>query len=108
MTGVQTCALPISFIAQDPILIAREVLGYGSFPGRWGWSRLLSSVTGLTPAYWAIVRVSAYALLAWIFYLSFKLSQTKTPLLLQISLVPFLFLSFTPSWGTNYMSWLDP
>jgi hypothetical protein len=105
---VTAVILAMPFVAQDPILIGREVLGYGGFAGRWGWSRLLVSIIGLTDTFLLISRLAAYALLAWIFYLSFKLNRAKTPLLTSLSLIPFMFLSFTPSWGTNYMSWLDP
>jgi hypothetical protein len=32
----------------------------------------------------------------------------KPPLSFQLGFTAFLFLAFTPAWGTNYMPWLDP
>ena len=99
-------ALP--YIVQEPALIAREVLGYRSFPGRWGWSRALFSQTGPSALFWFTTRLAAYLLIAYIWYFTFKMWRKRVPIYTQLSAISFLLIAFTPSWGTNYMSWLDP
>jgi hypothetical protein len=101
-------ALALPFIAQDPLIIIREVLGYGSFPGRWGWTRALFVFIGRSNFFFLASRIGGYLLLAYLWYLSFKMGRNRIPLFLQLGLIGFLLMAFTPSWGTNYMSWLDP
>lgn len=110
LCGVVVTALILSlpFIAQDPVSIAREVLGYGSFPGRWGWTRPLFDLIGPVDGFWIAARIGAYLLIAYVWYLSFRMNMERVPLIVQLGLISFMFLAFTPSWGTNYMSWLDP
>ena len=100
--------LSLPFIVQDPVTIVKQVLGYGSFPGRWGWSRALFSQIGPSRVFWLVSRLSAYLLLAYIWYLSFKMGRKRVPLFKQLGVIAFVLIAFTPSWGTNYMSWLDP
>lgn len=100
--------LSLPFILQDPVTIARQVLGYGSFPGRWGWTRALYDLIGPSDAFWIAARSGAYLLIAYLWYLSFRMNGRRVPLIMQLGLISFMFLAFTPSWGTNYMSWLDP
>jgi len=102
------CLLALPYIAQAPTMIAKQVLGYGSFPGRWGWSRLLFAWIGPSNLFWSTTRISAYLLLAYIWYLSFKMNRKGIPIYTQLTAAFFVLMSFTPSWGTNYMSWLDP
>jgi hypothetical protein len=102
------CVLALPFLAQDPVTIVKEVLGYGSFPGRWGWTRALFGLIGPSKAFWLVARLSAYLLLAYIWYLSFKMGRKRVPLFKQLGVIVFVLMAFTPSWGTNYMSWLDP
>jgi hypothetical protein len=106
--GAIGLVLALPFIAQDPLVIIREVLGYGSFPGRWGWTRALFVVVGLSQLFWLASRIGAYLLLVYLWYLSFKLCRKRIPLFMQLGLLCFLLIALTPSWGTNYMSWLDP
>ncbi len=100
--------LALPFIAQDPLTIVKQVLGYGSFPGRWGWTRALFGLIGPAKAFWVVARVSAYLLLIYIWYLSFKMGRKGVPLFKQLGVIVFVLMAFTPSWGTNYMGWLDP
>jgi hypothetical protein len=102
------CVFSLPFIVQDPETIVRQVLGYGSFPGRWGWTRALFAQIGPSNVFWLVARLSAYLLLAYIWYLSFKMGQKRVPLFKQLGVISFVLIAFTPSWGTNYMSWLDP
>jgi len=100
--------LAVPFIAQEPLVILREVLGYGSFPGRWGWTRALFELIGPSRTFWIVSRIGAYVLIAYLWYLSIKMNRKSVLLVVQLGLISFMFLAFTPSWGTNYMSWLDP
>lgn len=100
--------LSLPFLLQDPVIIARQVLGYGSFPGRWGWTRALFAQIGPSRVFWLVARLSAYLLLGYIWYLSFKMGRRRVPIFKQLGVIAFALIAFTPSWGTNYMSWLDP
>jgi hypothetical protein len=96
----------LPFLFQDPAAIARGVLGYGGFTGRWGLSRALFATLGPSNTYQILSRLSAYLLLLYVFYLSWR--AKGQPVIAQLGLVAFTFLAFTPAWGTNYMAWLDP
>lgn len=99
----------IPFLYESPILVAREVLGYRGFPGRWGWTAALYSSMGPGDLFRLITRIAAYVLLGVIAYFAVRMNRgTKPPLSFQLGFTAFLFLAFTPAWGTNYMSWLDP
>jgi hypothetical protein len=96
----------LPFLLQEPVAIGKGVIGYAGFSGRWGLSRALFGLLGPSSTYELITRVSAYLLLLYIFYLSWKTKHH--PLTIQLGLIVFTFLAFTPAWGTNYMPWLDP
>jgi len=97
------------FFFESPILIAREILGYRGFPGRWGWTLALFSFIGSGDVFRLITRIGAYVLLAVIAYYAVRMNRrTKPPISFQLGFTAFLFLAFTPAWGTNYMPWLDP
>ena len=99
----------VPFLFESPILIAREVLGYRGFPGRWGWTPALFSFTGQGDVFRLITRIAAYVLLGVIAYYAIRMNRgTKPSLSFQLGFTAFLFLAFTPAWGTNYMPWLDP
>jgi len=99
----------VPFLFESPILVAREVLGYRGFPGRWGWTTALFSFTGPGDMFRLITRIAAYALLGVIAYYAIRMNRgTKPPLSFQLGFTAYLFLAFTPAWGTNYMPWLDP
>jgi len=99
----------VPFLFEAPILVAREVLGYRGFPGRWGWTTALFSFTASGDLFRSITRIAAYALLGVIAYYAVRMNRgTKPPLSFQLGVTAFLFLAFTPAWGTNYMPWLDP
>ena len=96
----------LPFLLQEPVAIAKGVMGYAGFSGRWGLSRALFGLLGPSTTYELITRLSAYLLLLYIFYLSWK--TRHHPFTVQLGLIVFTFLAFTPAWGTNYMAWLDP
>jgi|SRR5215213_961433 len=97
------------FVFESPIVIAREVLGYRGFSGRWGWTLALFSFTGPEDVFRLITRIGTYVLLGVIVYYAVRMNrETKPPITFQLGFTAFLFLAFTPAWGTNYMPWLDP
>jgi len=106
MTLLVVLVASLPFLFQDPVAIAKGVLGYRGFTGRWGLSRALFASLGPSELYQTVTRLSTYLLLAFIFYLSWR-SKTR-PLIVSLGLLAFIFIAFTPAWGTNYMAWLDP
>lgn len=109
-TAVATFLLAsVPFLFESPIVVAREVLGYRGFSGRWGWTLALFAFTGPGDVFRLITRIAAYVLLGVIAYFAVRMNRgTKPPLSFQLGFTAFLFLAFTPAWGTNYMPWLDP
>jgi hypothetical protein len=99
-------AASLPFLFQDPAAVVHGVIGYGGFSGRWGLSRALFALLGPSGTYQLVTRLSAYLLLLYVFYLSWKTKDH--PFLTQLGLLVFTFMAFTPAWGTNYMAWLDP
>jgi len=97
-------AASLPYIALDPAIIIREVFGYRSVAGRWGWTRILGVRRG------TLTSVSGYALLAGIFLVSWAVNkrEERKPLFTQLGAAAFLFMALTPGWGANYMAWLDP
>jgi hypothetical protein len=68
----------------------------------------LFELIGPSKTFWIVSRIGAYVLIAYLWYLSIKMNRKSVLLVVQLGLISFMFLAFTPSWGTNYMSWLDP
>lgn len=106
MAALTGLVLSLPYIAIDPITIAKEVLGYGGFAGRWGLSLVMFNSLGPSDGFRLFVKVSSYLLLAYTVWLSYK--NRKKDLMVQLGLYSFLFLSFSPAWGSNYLAWLDP
>jgi len=99
----------VPFLFESPLVIAREVLGYRGFSGRWGWTQALFAAIGPGDLFNLITRIAAYLLLALLTYYAVRMNRgAKPPLYFQLAFTAFLFLVFTPAWGTNYMPWLDP
>jgi uncharacterized membrane protein len=111
MAGAASMFLVVSipYIFQHPLLITREVLGYRGSPGRWGLSIPLYAYFQGGPIFTVSLSVLTVALLALIVWFAYQNNRkNKVPLVLQLGLTVFAFISFTPAWGTNYMAWLDP
>jgi len=109
IVGLVFIAGSLPYITMDPLLIFREVFGYTSFPGRWGWTLALYAATHGEGIYSVVVRVGTYILLALLTYRSYLMNRKSKPsLYLQVGSLAFLFMSFTTGWGTHYMAWLDP
>ena len=108
--GAAVLAASLPYIREDPLVIARNVLGYGSFYGYWGLARILSSVA---PASWLNLafesrgRLLALGLVV-LAGVAMNWRARKAPLFLQCGLVAFLFLAFSPGFGIQYLAWLAP
>lgn len=99
----------LPFLFESPLLITREVLGYRGFSGRWGWTQALFAAIGPGDLFRWVSRIGAYLLLGVLAYYAVRMNRgAKPPLYFQLAFTSFLFMLFTPAWGTNYMPWLDP
>jgi glycosyl transferase family 87 len=105
-------ALSLPYIAQDPVLVLSRVFGYPSQFGFWGVPRLLTlldsalnSARPLTLIYYALGRPASLVAVAW---LCWKYRDSPAPLFTRVSLVAFFFMTWTPGWGIQYLSWLVP
>jgi hypothetical protein len=108
--GAVVLAGSLPYVRQDPAVIARNVLGYGSFYGYWGLARVLSSVapgSWLNAAFEAKGRLLALGLVT-LAGLAMNWRARRAPLFLQCGLVAFLFLAFSPGFGIQYLAWLAP
>jgi hypothetical protein len=105
---VTVCASP--FLFEFPGLLARKVLGYPSFFGLWGLSRLSTSSPSIG---WIAVLLKHYgrALLAGLLIaLSFWMNRRspRPSLYRQFGVITAAFLAFTPGFGTQYLTWALP
>jgi hypothetical protein len=100
----------LPYIAADPAAIADNVLGYGSYYGYWGISRVLNSLaptSWLNQAYEATGRALALGLAA-LAAVPMNRPPKRAPLFLQCGLVAFLFMAVSPGFGIQYLAWLVP
>jgi len=89
-------ALSLPYLAQEPMLILRSMLGYSGATGLWGFS-LISGRTYDPAAKWiALLAASCVPLL------------TKRRLFEQCGLIAFLFLLLSPGFGLQYLAWTVP
>jgi len=101
----------LPYIAQDPVLIASRMGAYRSIYGQWGLSRFIEMMeTSLPWLNMAFKNWGRFGVLAAILAATFWMSRLKPkpPLFLQCGLVAFLFLTVTPGFGVQYLSWLVP
>ena len=101
------------FIFQDPVFIAKRVMGYSSISGYWGLSLLVKLVKFLPanldwiPSVYA--KLGKYFVLTTIIGISLWMKRsTKFPLYLRCSTIAFTFLSLAPGFGAQYLTWLVP
>jgi hypothetical protein len=89
-------ALSLPYLAQEPMLILRSMLGYGGATGLWGFG-LISSRTYDPAAKWiALLAASCLPLMM------------KRRLFEQCGLIAFLFLFLSPGFGLQYLAWTVP
>jgi len=89
-------AVSLPYLAQEPALILKSMLGYGGATGLWGFSLVLS------PLYDSVIKWTA--LLA----ASLLPLMRKRQLFEQCGLIAFLFLFLAPGFGLQYLAWTVP
>ncbi|HEU5315706.1 MAG TPA: glycosyltransferase 87 family protein [Chloroflexota bacterium] len=119
VAGAVVFVASLPYILQDPAIINQKVLGYGSYYGHWGLSRILQELAsegavaaalnrlfldygryvalGL-PALAAAVMNGPHLLLGW----------PRPPLYVQCGVVASLFLGVSPGFGPQYLAWVVP
>jgi hypothetical protein len=109
---VMVCSAPYLF--QDPGLVLRDVLGYRSAAGVWGLSWIIEQVVVLIPSLHpvesAYQRFSGVALLAIITVVSYLMNRpfVRRDLFFQCGAAMFIFLTLSPGFGVQYLTWLFP
>ncbi len=90
-------ALSLPYLAQEPVLILRSMLGYSGATGLWGFS-LIHRATHYDPAakWIALLAASCLPLIM------------KRRLFEQCGLIAFLFLFLSPGFGLQYLAWTVP
>ncbi len=93
------------YLALEPALILRSMLGYSSATGLWGFS-LISTMLGAGRFYdpvakWVALLAAACAPLV-------LKGPGKRPLLAQCGLIAFSFLFLSPGFGFQYLAWTVP
>ncbi len=108
--GLVVFAASCPYILQDPALIVSHVLYYGSSPGCWGVTRLLSLSPSLIPWNVAYIANARFMMILLITAASLRLNRLapRPPLFAQVGFVTFSFLVLTPGFGVQYIAWLVP
>ncbi|MBZ5676113.1 MAG: hypothetical protein LAP61_17870 [Acidobacteriia bacterium] len=88
-------SLSMPYLAQEPLLILRSMLGYSSATGLWGFSLLSNHV--YDAAKWIALLAAACVPL-----------MLKKRLFEQCGLIAFLFLFLSPGFGLQYLAWTVP
>ncbi|MBI4851187.1 MAG: tetratricopeptide repeat protein [Acidobacteria bacterium] len=101
----------LPYIFQCPIEVFKTVLGYNSFYGGWGVSRLLLEYFPYdhwTNSFW--MALGKYVVLGLIGLASvwMNLHGKKVPIFQQIGLVFSIFLILSPGFNVHYLFWLTP
>lgn len=106
--GATWVALAMPFLAQNPLLVLRQILGYGSLFGYWGLGWLMARVPPKLARLEALYAdYGKYALLALLVYLAWRMNRRddRPPLLLQGAVIALTFLALTPGFGVQYLAW---
>jgi hypothetical protein len=111
----------LPYLLSDPVLIARNVFGYSSIYGHWGWTQLAATwfpqslrfarpPHDVTGAHAFAASVGKWLMLSLITAAALWLNRRKDrpPLTLQLGLATAIFLFLTPGFGSQYLSWLVP
>jgi hypothetical protein len=99
------------YVAQDPVLLVGRMGAYRSIYGHWGLSRFIGMMkTSLPLLNMAFKTWGRFFVLAGILAAALWMNRQryKPPLFLQCGVVAFLFLTLTPGFGVQYLSWLVP
>jgi len=88
-------ALSLPYMAQEPLLILRSMLGYSGATGLWGFSLITSHADDSAIKWIALLAASSLPLM-------------KRRLFEQCGLIAFLFLFLSPGFGLQYLAWTVP
>jgi ALG6, ALG8 glycosyltransferase family len=119
------CAAAVTFMVgmipygwQNPSGLYHSVFEHAGLYANWGWSTLVAKwvrqpfVNGFHPVgvHSVIAAVAKYALITVIVALSFVMNRKRPtpPLFLQLGVISLAFMSLTPGFGDQYLSWLVP
>jgi hypothetical protein len=89
-------ALSLPYVAQEPWLILRSMLGYNGATGLWGFSLIVSHNYDAAAKWIALLAASCVPLLM------------KRRLFERCGLIAFLFLFLSPGFGLQYLAWTVP
>ena len=89
-------ALSLPYLAQEPMLILRSMLGYSGATGLWGFSLVTSTSYDSAIKWIALLAAACLPLM------------TKRRLFEQCALIAFLFLFLSPGFGLQYLAWTLP
>ncbi len=89
-------ALSLPYLAQEPALILRSMLGYSGATGLWGFSLISIHVYDPVAKWIALLAASCVPLM------------TKRRLFAQCGLIVFCFLFLSPGFGLQYLAWTVP
>lgn len=104
----------LPYVLQDPVTIAKRVLGYKSFYGNWGISRILLSLEVTDPvgraANATYLNSGPYIALLAAVALSFVLSsrRPRPSLFVACGAIALAFLCLLPAFGVQYLIWITP
>ncbi|HEV2799096.1 MAG TPA: hypothetical protein VGW12_01290 [Pyrinomonadaceae bacterium] len=112
----------LPYVLYDPVQIARNVFGYGSLYGHWGWPRLAAAwfpeslryalpPHGVLGAHAVAASIGKWLMLSLIAAAALWFNRRrddKPPLAPQLGLAVAVFLFLTPGFGSQYLSWLVP
>jgi hypothetical protein len=106
---------------KEPAIIVKQVFGYSSLYGQWGWTSLLvrwypgapqfaSPPHEVVGIHGAFATVGKWLMLVIIMAVSVWMnrSRSKPPLFLQCGFIIAIFLVLTPGFGSQYVIWLVP
>lgn len=111
----------LPYLLMEPRIILKDVFGYNSIYGNWGWTSLLVRLYPEAPQFarfpFEVIGVHSifatigkWIMLALIGIASILMNRRKPkpPLFLQCSFIMTIFLALTPGFGSQYVMWLMP
>jgi hypothetical protein len=111
VSGATFLVLSLPYIAQDPSVIVRNVFGYRSLPGIWGFPRL-GAILEVTSGRFGFVamatRLGSILVVVSLAGLAFWFRRRGTPLFTRCAVSMFTFLWLSPGFGVQYLAWIVP
>ncbi|MEO8436559.1 MAG: hypothetical protein ABI596_16805 [Pyrinomonadaceae bacterium] len=111
----------LPYLLQEPGIILKDVFGYNSIYGNWGWTSLMVRLYPEAPQFARVpfevigihslfATIGKWIMLAMIVVASVLMNRQKPkpPMFLQCSFIMTIFLALTPGFGSQYVMWLMP